>query len=79
MMTRLKTTFPRTLRVLLTLALVFAAVFASVTLDAGDDGCCGVFDKYGYCVLDGNYDPCQNNGDCGGNFPVCCETGGWCG
>ena len=63
-----------------TLALVFAAVFASVTLDAGDDGCCGVDDKYGSCILDSNYTECDIGGnDCGGYFPVCCETGGWCG
>ena len=78
-MAMLRTALPRSFRVLLSLMLVFTAVFASITLEAGHPGCCGTKD----CgVIDGNYDECDlggGGGECHPNFPKCCDLGGWCG
>ncbi len=72
-------------RALVAILVVATGAFATATLvaDACPQGCCGVDDGYGNCVLDSQpYHRCDSDGECeerNTNFPKCCYTAGWCG
>lgn len=74
-MIKLKASLPRILPLLLSFALALTAIFASATIDAGEEGCCGDDD----CNLDYPYIACDDDDGCENEyFPVCCDTDGFC-
>lgn len=74
-MIKLKASLPRILPLLLSFALALTAIFASATIDASENGCCGNDD----CTLDSAYDPCEEDDDCENEyFPTCCPADGFC-
>lgn len=77
-MTKLQTSLPRILPLLLSFALALTAILASTAIYASENGCCGSEENSG-CVLDDPYTPCEGDDDCyNGNFPTCCDAGGFC-